>query len=196
MGNFTSSRLGRALTLFGVGLLAASCSSHHVAVTTTTAKASTTTSTVTPTSARGAGVPSCPTGVLATHATFGGAAAGSSYYLITIADTGPHPCTLDGYPDLKFFAPSGAGGAGAGAPLALAITHGGPAPSPVTLRAGHAGESLLIFSDNGGSDCPAVGSALLTPPGSSEALPLALSFSPCGGGVRVYAVGSAGSESP
>ena len=103
---------------------------------------------------------------------------------------------LEGYPVLTFFARSGAGGSGAGARVALAVSHAGPSPTTVTLSVGHPAEALLVFTDIGGSDCPSIGSVLLVPPGSSESLPLRLSFTPCGGGVRVYAVGPAGSENP
>jgi hypothetical protein len=190
--------VGRAAVLFGVVIGAASCASPHSATSSsTTTSAPSTTSRPARTGTTTASVTSpCAIGALQAHAAFGGAAAGSSFYVITVEDKVARPCALDGYPALSFFGPSAAGSGHAGARIVLATTHGGPAPSKVILGPGHPAESLLVFSDNGGSNCPLVGSVQLVPPGSVEPLQLALSFSPCGGGVRVYALGPAGSEQP
>ncbi len=139
----------------------------------------------------------CATGLLRAHASFGGAAAGISYYVVTVTNAGPTPCTLDGYPVLKFFGPSGAGGAGAGPALQVSESHAGSPASVVLLRPGGDVESLVLFSDVpvNGVGCPQVASALVYPPGSSESISVPMSLSPCGG-VRVDAFGPVGSERP
>jgi hypothetical protein len=159
--------------------------------TTTTAKATTTTSPA-GTAAR------CATSALEASASFGGTAAGSSYYTVSVKNTGADRCSLDGYPKYQFFGPSGAGGAGAGSPVPISVRNGGPSPSRITITPNSTADSIIVYSDvsSGGENCPSVASALLTPPGSSESIAFPISFSPCDSSVRVYPFGESGSESP
>jgi hypothetical protein len=115
-----------------------------------------------------------------------------------VKNTGPTTCALDGYPKYAFFGPSAAGGAGAGPAVTIAVADGGPSPSSVTLASGGSADSIVIYSNvvSGGSACPTIASALLTPPGSGEGIPFPISFAPCGAEVKVYALGPSGSESP
>jgi hypothetical protein len=165
-------------------------------VTTTTLPS--TTSTSTPTGSSTPTVPTCATSALEAQATFSGSSAGRAYSTVTVKNTGPTRCALEGYPSYKFFGPSGAGGAGAGSQISISTRHSGPAPARVVLEAGSTADSIIVFSDiaSGGSNCPSVASAHLTPPGSEESVTFPISFSPCGSAVLVYAFGEAGSESP
>jgi hypothetical protein len=68
----------------------------------------------------------------------------------------------------------------------------------VIVPTGSTAETIVVYSDiaSGGSNCPNVASALLTPPGSTESVAFPISFTPCGSSVVVYPFGEAGSESP
>jgi hypothetical protein len=114
-----------------------------------------------------------------------------------VTNSGPDPCELDGYPKYTFLGPSGAGGAGAGAAVAVRVSDAGPAPTPVTLAPGSAADALIVYTDiaTGGVTCPAIASALMTPPQSSESLSFPISFAPCGA-LAIYAFGVPGSEQP
>ncbi|HWD24763.1 MAG TPA: DUF4232 domain-containing protein [Acidimicrobiales bacterium] len=186
--------------LFAVGplvLLLAACGSSATTSTTTTLPTVTTT-TSTPSGSTTPSVPECATSALVAQGTFSGTAAGRSYSTVSVKNTGSVRCALDGYPTYKFLGPSGAGGVGAGSPVAISTRDSGPAPSQVILAPGSTADSILVYSDipSGGSSCPSVASALLTPPGSTESVAFPISLTPCGGSVLVYPFGAAGSESP
>jgi hypothetical protein len=186
--------VGLVATLGVLVVAVAGCGS-AASTSTTTLPPSPTTSATTTTNE---GAPPCSTGVLAATASFGGGAAGTEYYTVSVKNSGPAKCALDGYPSYSFFAPSGAGGAGAGAAVKIAQTHGGPAPAAVVIAPGAQADAIIVYSDvsSGGTNCTSIASALLTPPGSTESLPFPIAFAPCGGGVTIYAFGDAGSETP
>jgi hypothetical protein len=194
-------RVGRSLVVAGIVLLGgiglSACGSKSAASkssTTTTSPTTTTTSGSTTTTSPTA----CSAALLQFGATFGGAAAGGTYYTITATNIGPDPCSLDGYPTISFYAPSGAGGAGAGSPVSITVQDGGSPPTSVIVAPKGEADFLLVFTDVpvNGEGCASVASAEITPPGSSDASALPISFEPCGGTVKVYAFGSPGSESP
>lgn len=143
-------------------------------------------------------VASCTTPLLSLTATFGGAAAGGSYYRFNAENVGPSKCSINGYPTLSFFAPSAAGGAGSTSPVTLTTTDTGPNPTTVTLAPHASAEFLLTFTDVpvNGAGCSTVGSVNVTPPNETGSTPVAISFSPCGGVVKVYAFGPSGTENP
>ena len=178
-----------AVVLAGCGAKSATPPTTSTQTVTSTAPITTTTNPAAPNQ--------CSTGVLEASATFGGTAAGQSYYTVSVKNTGPSPCEIDGYPSYKFLGPSGAGGAGAGTTVNVSINHGGPAPTVLTVSPGASADSIVVYSDvaSGSSACPQIASALLTPPGSSESLSFPISFAPCGG-LSVDAFGVSGSESP
>jgi hypothetical protein len=117
---------------------------------------------------------------------------------VSVKNSGPTKCSLDGFPSYRFLGASGAGGAGDGPVVDISVSHGGPAATSVTIAPGATADSLIVYSDTaaGGSNCPLVASALLTPPGSTESLSFPIAFSPCGAAVSVFAFGPAGTESP
>ncbi|HLI15892.1 MAG TPA: DUF4232 domain-containing protein [Acidimicrobiales bacterium] len=128
----------------------------------------------------------------------GGAAAGTVYVRLDVTNEGPTTCSLDGYPSVALFGPSGASGAGAGPKLPIGTEDAGPPPQLVTLAPNGRAEFLLVAPDVpvNGAGCATVASVAVTPPGSSEALSAPLSLAPCGTAVKVYAFAPPGSESP
>jgi len=201
-------RSARQRLLFAVGAVAVSgvvlgaCSSspapHHNSTTststTTTVPQSSTSSSTTTTA-----VPaSCSTGVLGLTARAGGIAAGTAYSIFTVVNRGPSACSLDGYPGISLFGPSGATGAGAGPKLSIDVVDAGPSPKPVTLRKSGSAEFILVYHDVpiGGVGCSTVASAEVSFPDSAEVLGTPLSISACGGTASVYTFGPPGSESP
>ena len=188
----------RLTVVAAAALAAALAGCGSTSTTSTTASTTPTTIQTTPTSTPATttpGVAACSTAVLAASATFGGAAAGSSYYTVSVKNNGPTPCALDGYPTYRFLGPSGAGGAGAGPEVPISVVDRGPAPTQVSIAPGSTADAIIVYSDVG-SNCPTIASALMNPPGSSESLSFPISFSPCNGSVVAYAFGKAGSESP
>jgi hypothetical protein len=170
----------------------AACSHSPSATTTTSTAAPRTTSTTTAT------VADCSTGVLQVSEAAGASSAGSSYDTFTVLNDGPSTCLLDGYPSVRFYGPSPAGGAGAGPLLAIGDQQGGPTPTPVDVTAGHSAEFLMVFSDVpvDGAGCTTVASVRIQPSTSAESISLPVSFSPCGPKVEVYPFAPPGSESP
>lgn len=177
-----------ALT-FGATLLSA-CGSSNPPSTTTTS----TTTTTTPKAA----LASCQTGLLHIVSNFGGTAAGVSYYRFVATNSSPSTCTIDGYPSLAFFAPSAAGGAGSSTSVSLSITKKGSLPTKVTLKHGASSEFLLTFTDEpvDGAGCTSVGSVNVTPPNQTASIPVALSFTPCGGEVEIQPFALPGTQNP
>jgi Protein of unknown function (DUF4232) len=180
--------------------LSACGSSPNASTTTTTVPSSSSSISTTTTVATGppGTAATCSTGVLSASASFGGGAAGTLYYAVSVKNIGPTACSLNGYPSYAFFGASGAGGAGAGARLAISQVDAGPPPSPVRVAPGSTAESIIIYTDvpTNGTACVQAASALLTPPGSQESISFPITFGPCGGSVKVYAFGPPGSERP
>ncbi|MCU1493094.1 MAG: hypothetical protein JWO62_858 [Acidimicrobiaceae bacterium] len=186
-------KAGRAGAIaVGGALLLASCSSHPATPTTTTSTTSTTTTVAPSTTTTAAAAPPCSTAVLrlAEDSAKSTAGAGSAYVAYTLTNTGPTPCSLNGFPTVTFFGPSGASGAGAGPKLSITTEHSGAAPSLVTVDAGAAGAFYLVVSDvpTNGVGCATVASIEVTPPGSTEALSAPSSLDPCGPSVGVTAI--------
>ena len=142
--------------------------------------------------------PACATALLQITTTFGGAAAGGSFYRFTATNTAPSTCALDGYPTLSFFAPNAAGGAGSGAPVTLSVTDAGSPATVVDLRHGQSAQFLLLYTDVpvNGAGCTTVASVDVRPPHETQSTPVPVSFSPCGGEVKVYAFAPPGSQNP
>ena len=190
-----------AVVLTGGAVLGACSSSpkpvtrhHHHAPPTSTSTSTSSTSTV-PTRS---GETTCSTGLLSITAAPGGVAAGTSYIVFTLTNRGPTPCTLDGFPSLEFFGPSGASGAGAGPKLSITSMDGGEAPGLVTLASDGTAEFIVVINDVpvGGVGCSTVASVDVAIPGTGESLAVPVTMTPCGGSVTVDAFASAGSESP
>ena len=195
------SKLGAAGLVASSGFGIAACTStptHHPKQTTTTTTTTTLPSGGSTTTTTTAVPTSCSTGVLGLSTAAGGIAAGTAYSVFTLDNRGPSACSLDGYPNLVFFGPSGAGGSGAGPKLSIGLVDAGPAPRPVTLKSGGSAEFILVYHDVpvGGVGCETVGSVDVSLPSSSEVLSALLSISACGGTTNVYAFGLPGSERP
>ena len=141
---------------------------------------------------------SCSTALLQIKAAFGGTAAGGSYYQFSATNTSPKTCAINGYPKLAFFAPNAAGGAGAGSSVEMSVTNSGASPTTLKLKTGATAEFLMTYTDVpvNGEGCSAVGSVNVTPPHQGESLPVAISFSPCGGVVKVQPFAQPGTENP
>ena len=168
------------------------------AATTTTSTSTTLAPSTSSTSTTVAPAPPCATALLGLTGSSGSASAGTSYAKFTFTNRSTTPCSLTGYPTVKFFGTSGASGAGAGTQLSLTPIPTGPTHGAVTLEAQGTAEFLVVFSDVplGGVGCIDVASVEVTPPGSNEAISAPLSISPCGAAVEVQPVGPAGSENP
>lgn len=194
MGIARTSPLRFGSVLFG--LLAASialgaCGSSKPATTTTTTTTPKPTTTIKTTAA-------CTTALLTFTPVFGGSAAGGSYYRFNATNTGPSSCALEGIPTLTFFAPNAAGGAGSGAPVPLTVTQAGPAPARVILKPSQSAQFLLVFTEVpvNGAGCSSVASVNVKIPNQAESTPVPVSFSPCGGVIKVYAFALPGTENP
>ncbi len=105
-----------------------------------------------------------------------------------LKNQGPSPCSLEGYPTVALYGPSGAGGAGAGRKLALGdIDLGGP-PKPMLLAPGYGTNFIVSVAEVpvNGAGCQTVASLEVSPPGSSESLSLPDTFQACGTSIGVY----------
>lgn len=175
-------------------MILASCSSSPTTTTTTSTPASTTSTTLpaSTTTTTAATAAACSTAVLslAEDNAKSTAGAGSAYVAYTLTNTGPTPCSMDGFPSVAFFGPSGATGAGAGPKLSITAQQTGSKPATVTLDAGAAGAFYLVVGDVpvDGVGCSSVASIEVTPPGSTEALSEPSALDPCGPSVGVTAV--------
>jgi len=158
---------------------------------------STTTSAPKPTTTIGA-TAKCTIALLTFTPVFGGSAAGGSYFRLNVTNTGPITCALDGYPTITFFAPNAAGGAGSGSAVSLTVSHSGPLPRRVTLKPAQSAQFLLVFTEVpvNGTGCTSVGSVDIQLPNQSESTPVPISFSPCGGAVKVSALSLPGTQNP
>lgn len=192
---FSSQRrvIGFLSVLVGSVVLSACGSSAQPTTTTTTTPATTTTIKSHVTS-----YPSCTTALLQITPNFGGAAAGGSYYRFVATSTSPTTCSLDGYPTLSFFAPNAAGGTGSGAAVSITTTTAGNPPAVVNLKHGASAQFLLGYTDVpvNGQGCTTVASVNVEPPHQSQSTPVPVSFSPCGGVVKIYAFAPPGTQNP
>jgi hypothetical protein len=198
----------RALAfLAGAGILFAACSNgtpssqssttttRNAATSTSTSTSSSTTSTTaaTTTSSTGAATAAC------SHVTAsprqGQGAAGTITGVITVTNTGPSGCTVDGYPTMALFS-------GTGASLTVTIVNGltvsvspgaDAGPSSVTIGPSSTAQFAYQFSDvpvGAETSCPSSESASVTMPGATAGSPrFALAIAPCNNGtVRVSPV--------
>jgi hypothetical protein len=189
----------RALALVAcAGVVLAACSdspSADKAATTTTHSTSSTTSSpsTTSTSSPASSSTSTTAGSSAcNHITAapgqGQGAAGTITGSITVTNTGPTPCTANGYPTVGLFS-------GSGAPLTVTMVNGltvtvsPPANAPpalVTIAPSSTAQFTYQFSDvpvGSETSCPASEMARVTMPGGSAQSPsFALAISPCGNG--------------
>lgn len=185
-----------AALVVGGSLVLSACGSSHHSTTPTTSAAS---STSPPAQHHHAATAStCRPALLQIKPTFGGAAAGGGYYRFSVTNTAPQTCTLSGYPSLAFFSPGAAGGAATGSEVAMTAADAGPKPAAIKLSTGQTGEFLLLFTDVpvNGSGCSQVASVQVTLPGTNSAVPVPISFNPCGSGVKVYPLSYPGTERP
>ena len=142
--------------------------------------------------------PRCTTALLQITPSFGGSAAGGSYYRFVATNTSPSTCSLDGYPDLSFFSPNAAGGSGSGAAVSITASTSGSLPAVVNVKHGETAQFLLVYTDVpvNGEGCTTVASVNVKPPNQSQSVPVPVSFSPCGGVVQVYAFAPPGTQNP
>lgn len=193
MGIVRTSPLRFGSVLFGLlvaSVVLGACGSSKPPATTTTTTTKPTT-TVKTTAA-------CTTALLTFTPVFGGSAAGGSYYRFNAKNTGPSPCALDGYATLTFFAPNAAGGAASGVAVPLTVTQTGPTPARVILKPSSSAQFLLAFTEVpvNGAGCTSVASVNVEVPNQTESTPVPVSFSPCGGVIKVYAFALPGTENP
>ena len=184
--------LGRVLAgLVVASVVLGACGSSTPKASTTTTSAPRPTTTLKTTAP-------CTAALMTFTPVFGGSAAGGSYYRFNAKNIGPGDCSLDGYPTLVFFAPNAAGGAGSGVPVTLTVTDFGSAPATVTLKTSQSAQFLLGYSEVpvNGAGCTSVASVNVKLPSQTESTPVPVSFSPCGGVVRVYAFAAPGTENP
>lgn len=140
----------------------------------------------------------CTASLLQFVPSFGGAAAGGSYYRVKVTNISPNACAVDGYPGLTFFAPNAAGGTSSGVVVPLTVTPAGPAPTKLILSHEQSAEFLLLYTDvpvNGGA-CTSVASMNVKPPNQTYSAPVPITFDPCGGEVKVYAFAAPGTLNP
>jgi hypothetical protein len=80
----------------------------------------------------------------------------------------------------------------------MTVTNSGASPTTLKLKTSATAEFLMTYTDVpvNGEGCSAVGSVNVTPPHQSESSPVAISFSPCGGVVKVQAFAQPGTENP
>lgn len=104
----------------------------------------------------------------------GGGTAGSTYYPLEFSNTGPHACTLNGYPGVSGYGNNGAPvGPAAGR---IAQHHG-----PVTLAPGATGHAILRVVDWGAlcsTEVPAAGLKVFAP-GTTRSETVPFSFGAC-----------------
>jgi hypothetical protein len=201
----------RALAfLAGVALLFAACANDnnpggHGSTTTTHRPASTTStsSTTSTTSAPATTKPATPTtgaaAAACSHITAaagqGQGAAGTITGVITVTNTGPSACTVNGYPTMALYS-------GSGAPLTVTMVNGltvslsppaNAGPSAVTIAPSSTAQFAYQFSDvpvGAETSCPSSESVSVTMPGATSGSPsFALAIAPCNNGtIRVSPV--------
>ena len=201
----------RALAfLAGVGLVSAACANdttpsaqrsttttHNAptSIVTTTSTSSTTTSTTAVTTRTSAATTAAACSHITATAGQGGAAAGTATGVITVTNTGPSDCAVNGYPTMALYS-------GSGASLTVTIVDGlsvslsppaNAAPSAVTIGPSSRAQFAYQFSDvpvGAETSCPSSESASVTMPGTTSGSPaFALAIAPCNNGtIRVSPV--------
>lgn len=182
--------------LAGAGLCLAACSSspsptnstatttHHGA---STSSSSTTSSTAASTTSSSAGAAAACNHIKASAGSPQGAA-GTSTGVVTVTNTGPAACTVDGYPTVGLYS-------GSGAPLTVTMVNGvtvditpqsGAPPSVVTLAPSGSAQYAYQYSDvptGNETSCPVSEQATTTMPGATASSPyFALNIGPCSNG--------------
>lgn len=185
--------------LAGAGLLLAACSSSPSpkhSTTTTTHHATTSTSSTTSTTTSGTTTSPTAASAACNHisaaASGSQGAAGTITGLVTVTNTGPAACTVNGYPTVALYS-------GSGAPLTVTMVNGltvsvspqaSAAPSPVSLAPSGTAQFAYQISDvptGAQTSCPMSEQATTTMPGASASSPyFALAIAPCNNGtIRV-----------
>lgn len=190
----SQSRWGLA-ALAGAGLLLAACSSSpspHHSTTTTTQRTTTTSSSTTPTTTAPTTSPPTAVSAVCNHisASAGSSegAAGTITGVVTVTNTGPTACTVNGYPTVALYS-------GSGAPLTVTMANGlsvdlSPAanapPTPVAIAPASTAQFAYQFSDvpvGAETSCPTSEQASTVMPGATASSPsFALAIAPCGNG--------------
>ncbi len=194
----------------GAGLLVAACSDNgtpsarstttttHRTTTTTTAATSTSTSTsttVAPTTSTTRAAAPVACSHLTASAGQSQGAAGTITGVITVTNTGPSACTVNGYPTMALYS-------GSGAPLTVTMVNGlsvsltPPAnapPSAVTVAPSSTAQFSYQYSDvpvGSETACPTSESASVTMPGATAgSASFRLAIAPCNNGtIRVSPV--------
>jgi hypothetical protein len=180
--------------LAGAGLCLAACSSSpsaHNSTTTTHRTTSTTTTTTTSTTAPTT-TSSTAASAACNHvsASAGGSqgAAGTITGLVTVTNTGPTSCTVDGYPTMALYS-------GSGAPITVTMVNGltvsisaqaNAAPTSVSIAPSSTAQFAYQFSDvpvGAETSCPTSEQASVTMPGSTTPSgSFALAIDPCANG--------------
>jgi hypothetical protein len=193
------SRPSWALALLaGAGLCLAACSSPRPKQSTTTTTHHATTSSSSTTSSTSTASTTSPTAVAAVcdkiTASAGGSqgAAGTITGVVTVTNTGPTTCTVNGYPTMGLFS-------GSGAPLTVTMVDGltvsispqaNAAPSPVSLAPSGTAQFAYQISDvptGNETSCPTSEQATTTmPKAATSSAYFALAIAPCNNGtIRV-----------
>jgi hypothetical protein len=161
--------------------------------TSTTPSSTTTTTTSSTTTSTSAASTACSR--ITAAAGQGQGAAGTITGVITVTNTAPSPCTVNGYPKIALLS-------GSGAPLTVTLVNGlsvsvsGPAnaaASSFSVAPSATAQFAYQFSDvpvGSETSCPTSESAAVTMPGSNTASPtFQLAIGPCGNGtIRVSPV--------
>jgi hypothetical protein len=197
----------RALAfLAGAGLIFAACSNNstpngqsattttrNITSSSTTSSSTTSTTGATTTSSTGAATVACSH--ITASAGQGQGAAGTITGVITITNTGPSGCAVNGYPTMALYS-------GSGAPLTVTVVHGltvsvsppaNAGPAAVTIGPSSTAQFAYQFSDvpvGAETSCPSSESASVTMPGGASGSPsFALAIAPCNNGtIRVSPV--------
>ena len=199
----------RALAFIaGVGLIFAACSNNstpsgHSTTTTTrntpsssstsTSSSSTTSTTAATTTSTGVAAAACSR--ITASAGQGQGAAGTITGVITVTNTGPSGCSVNGYPTMALYS-------GSGAPLTVTVAKGltvslsppaNAGPSALMIGPSSTAQFAYQFSDvpvGAQTSCPSSESASVTMPGTTSGSPaFALAIAPCNNGtIRVSPV--------
>jgi hypothetical protein len=141
-----------------------------------------------------AAVVACPTGWLSATKGQSNDAAGHIAFTVVLTDISAETCGLEGFPlvEMSYPEPSAATGATqmdgnppAGAPESLT-------PSLVMLAPGASGSFVFQYLDvpGGPQACPTSSALVITPPGATGSVALAVSVAPCGGDFYVSPIRS------
>jgi hypothetical protein len=189
---------GLLLAVTGVG--AGGCGSGRGSTPTTRAPGTTSSSpTATTTTVAAGTVAHCRTAQLSGSIEGSQGAAGTLELTLSLRNSGPGTCALQGYPGALLVDASGT-------PLPTDVVRGGAssftdfAAGPVVLAAGQVAYLNIGYSDvpAGAAPCEQASSLWVTPPDDVTHLVLSVTLTACGGGrltvSPVFAAGSAGSQ--